>query len=214
MEWMRAGGALMWVLLFMSVAALAVVIERLLFYRSASADAAKVEESFGRAVSSGDVNSASSVVNASDTSLHRVFRAAFAHWLINWEEMKLLLEQSVRRELYRWEKHLGMLEVTGKLAPLIGLLGTVLGMLEMFQSMTVSTEVTSSAVTGGIWKALYTTVMGLCVAIPVIFAHHFLNSMVDAEEETLNRAVDYLMREHYQFISKENKENKKSGEDK
>ena len=115
--------------------------------------------------------------------------------------MKLLLEQSVRREIFRWEKHLGILEVIGKLSPLIGLLGTVLGMVEMFQALTLNAQVTSAVVTGGIWKALYTTVMGLCVAIPAIFAHHFLNSRVDAEEETLNRAADYLIREHFEFIS-------------
>ena len=89
----------------------------------------------------------------------------------------------------------------GKLSPLIGLLGTVLGMVEMFQALTLNAQVTSAVVTGGIWKALYTTVMGLCVAIPAIFAHHFLNSRVDAEEETLNRAADYLIREHFEFIS-------------
>ena len=48
--------------------------------------------------------------------------------------------------------------------------------------------------------------MGLCVAIPAIFAHHFLNSRVDAEEETLNRAADYLIREHFEFISSISKE--------
>lgn len=206
MEWMRAGGILMWVLFALSIAALAVVLERVLFYRKASADPVFLEEAFGKAVSSGDIETASRIVSASESSLHRVFKAAFAHWRVTREDMKLLLEQSVRREIFRWEKHLGMLEVVGKLSPLIGLLGTVLGMVEMFQSLTVNAQVTSAAVTGGIWKALYTTVMGLCVAIPAIFAHHFLNNRVDVEEETLNRAVDYLIREHFEFISTLSKE--------
>ena len=209
MEWMRAGGILMWVLLALSIAALAVVLERVLFYRRASADPVFLEEAFGKAVSSGDIEAASRIVSASESSLHRVFKAAFAHWRVTREDMKLLLEQSVRREIFRWEKHLGMLEVIGKLSPLIGLLGTVLGMVEMFQALTVNAQVTSAVVTGGIWKALYTTVMGLCVAIPAIFAHHFLNSRVDVEEETLNRAVDYLIREHFEFISTLSKEQPK-----
>ena len=201
MEWMRAGGILMWVLLALSVVAVTVVLERLLFYRRATTDPVLLEEAFGKAVCAGNKEEASRIVSARDSSLHRVFKSAFAHWRVTREDMKLLLEQSVRREIFRWEKHLGILEVIGKLSPLIGLLGTVLGMVEMFQALTLNAQVTSAVVTGGIWKALYTTVMGLCVAIPAIFAHHFLNSRVDAEEETLNRAADYLIREHFEFIS-------------
>lgn len=204
MVWMNAGGSLMWVLLLLSIIALAIVLERVVFYIRASTDPIELEKEFGKAIASGSIERASQLVNAKGSSLHRVFNAAFTHWRVSREDMKLLLEQSVRREIYRWEKYLPLLDVIGKLAPLIGLLGTVLGMVEMFHALTVNAQVSSAIVTGGIWKALYTTVMGLCVAIPVIFAHQILNNWVDKEEEALERGVDYLIREHFCFLSGEN----------
>ena len=197
LEYMRAGGILMWIIAGLSVIAFAVVVERLLFFRSASTNPEALEEEFGRAVSENDIDAARKVVRSSQSSLHRLFFAAFAHWGVGREDMKLLVEQQVRREVYRWEKHLFILEIIGKTAPLLGLLGTVLGMVEMFQSLHLGGQINAATVTGGIWKALFTTVAGLTVAIPVIFAHGLLLSRIDSEEETLNRGADYLIREHF-----------------
>ncbi|MCC8059138.1 MotA/TolQ/ExbB proton channel family protein [Cloacibacillus sp.] len=110
--------------------------------------------------------------------------------------LELLTEQQIRREIYRWEKHIYILEMIGKIAPLLGLLGTVLGMVEMFQSLHLGGQISAAAVTGGIWKALFTTVAGLTVAIPTIFVCGLLNSRIDSEDETLRRGADFLLREH------------------
>lgn len=197
LEYMQAGGSIMWVIAALSVAALAVVIERFLFFRSASTDAEELEKAFGKAVSSHDIEGGNRLLQSSDSSMHRLFFAAFAYWGVDREDMKLLVEQQVRREIFRWERRLFLLEIIGKTAPLLGLLGTVLGMVEMFQSLHVGGQITASAVTGGIWKALFTTVAGLVVAIPTIFAHGYLISLIDDEEETLNRGADFLIREHF-----------------
>ena len=197
LNYMNEGGCIMWIIAGLSVVALAVVIERLIFFHRASTDPEKLEAEFGAAVSKHDIDAARSVVRSSQSSLHRLFFTAFAHWGVSREDMKLLMEQQVRRELFRWEKNLFVLEIIGKTAPLLGLLGTVLGMVEMFQSLHLGGQISAAAVTGGIWKALFTTVAGLVVAIPTIFAHGLLVSRIDGEEETLNRGADYITREHF-----------------
>lgn len=197
LEYMNQGGFIMWIIAALSVVSLAVVIERLIFFHRASTDPEKLESEFGAAVSRNDIDAARNVVRSSQSSLHRLFFTAFAHWGVGREDMKLLMEQQVRREVYRWEKHLYVLEIIGKTAPLLGLLGTVLGMVEMFQSLHLGGQISAAAVTGGIWKALFTTVAGLIVAIPAIFAHGLLVSRIDNAEETLNRGADYLIREHF-----------------
>lgn len=201
LKYFYAGGCLMWVIAGLSVIALAVVIERLIFFARASADPEKLEAAFGAAIASGDREAAGKIAGAAQSSMHRLFFAAYSHWRISGEAMKLLAEQQVRREVYRWEKHIFILEIVGKTAPLLGLLGTVLGMVEMFRSLHMGGAISASAVTGGIWKALFTTVAGLAVAIPTIFAHGLLVSRIDSEEETLKRGADFLIREH--FSSKE-----------
>ncbi len=152
---------------------------------------------FGKAVANRNIEEAGKIVRSSNSSLHKIFFDVYAHWGIGYEDMKLLIEQLVRREVFRWEKHLYILELIGKIAPLLGLLGTVLGMSEMFQTLHVGNQISAGAVTGGIWKALFTTIAGLTVAIPTLLAHGLLSSRIDNEEETFNRAADFLIREHF-----------------
>jgi biopolymer transport protein ExbB len=109
--------------------------------------------------------------------------------------MKNLLERRVDTEIYRWEKNLPLLEMAAKISPLLGLLGTVLGMVEMFRTLNMGGAINSVTVTGGIWKALFTTVAGLTVAIPVLVAHGFLSAWIGGQEETLRRGADFIMRE-------------------
>lgn len=133
MEIMRAGGFVMWIILVLSIGAGAVVLERLPFSRRASTNPVLLEERLGKALFEGDRDTASRIVAEGESSLHHLFSAAIAHWQIDAETLKLLLEQEIRRELFRWEKGLALLGTAARLAPLLGLLGTVLGMVEIFR---------------------------------------------------------------------------------
>ncbi|NLL37525.1 MAG: MotA/TolQ/ExbB proton channel family protein [Fretibacterium sp.] len=195
LEYMRAGGSIMWVIAFLSVVALAVALERLFFYWRARTDPQSLEAALSRALRSGDMEAARQLTEASDSSLHRLFAAVLSAWDLPSDAMKLLAEQQVRRELYRWEKHLPILEAVGRIAPLLGLLGTVVGMVEMFSSLHLGAAIDTAAVTGGIGKALYTTVAGLAVAIPTMLVYSLLQGFVDSEAETLERGSDFLLRE-------------------
>jgi len=193
LEYMNVGGAIMWVILVISIIALAFVIERIMFFARASADPGKIETAFADSLADGDMENLK-IVTEGKSSLHSVFSAARANWRLNDEEIKVVLEQQLRRELFRWEKNLSFLEITAKVSPLLGLLGTVLGMVEMFRILNLGGSVNSTAVTGGIWKALFTTVAGLAVAIPIIIAHGLLAGRITREEECLRRGIDFIIR--------------------
>ena len=196
LEYMNQGGSIMWIIGALSLIAAAIAVERVIFFHKASVNPEKLETAFGKAMSEGDLKEAWRVAESSDSSMNRLFKVTLAHWDISTEDMKLLTEQQVRREIYRWEKHIYVLEMIGKIAPLLGLLGTVLGMVEMFQSLHVGGQINAATVTGGSWKALFTTVAGLTVAIPTKFVYGLLNSRIDNEDETLRRGADFLLREH------------------
>lgn len=195
MEWMQAGGGIMWAIAALSVLAGAVVLERLWFFRRAWTEPGSLEERLGKALYENDREQVRRVVSSGDSSLHRLFRAATAHWQTDPGTLKLLLEQEIRRELYRWEKGLALISTVGRLAPLLGLLGTVLGMVEIFQTLPSAREAPMVALAGGIWKALLTTVAGLVVAVPAVLGHTFLLSRVDRVEEALERGADFVLRE-------------------
>jgi biopolymer transport protein ExbB len=185
----------MWIILALSVIAVAVVFERIIFFIGASTDPETLEREFGRAISEGD---AAAVRRAATgrSSMHRLFSAAYAHWMLDGDEMKALVEGQVRREIYKWERNMTLLETIAKVAPLLGLLGTVLGMVDMFQTLNLGGSVSAEAVTGGIWKALFTTVAGLIVAIPVIIVHGLLAGRISKEDEQLERGGEFIVMEH------------------
>ena len=196
LEIIQTGGPVMWMIGLLSVIAVTIFIERIIFFTRSSANPENLELNLCSAIFEDDPKRATELVNESDSSIHRLFRAGISHWMIDHEAMKMLLEQEVRREIFRWEKGLNILATITRVAPLLGLLGTVIGMVEIFQNLAGSASAPMVALAGGIWKALFTTVAGLSVAVPVILGHTFLSSRVDDQEETLNRGADFLLREH------------------
>ena len=91
------------------------------------------------------------------------------------------------------EKHLPILAAITALAPLLGLLGTVLGMINTFQEISrLGGEADMAALAGGIWQALLTTAFGLIVAIPVAAFHHFFQNLVDNRVSEIETRVSEL----------------------
>ncbi len=192
---MQLGGPLMWAIFGLSILAGAIIIERLVFFKKAWAEPEEVERKIAQAIYEGDRTRASELARSRDSSLHRLFRAAIDHWAADAEAIKVLLEQERRRELFRWERGLEMLSTIARVAPLLGLLGTVLGMVEVFRTISAGRGADMLYLASGIWEALLTTVAGLSVAIPVVLAYAYLSSRVDMVEETLSRGADFILRE-------------------
>lgn len=194
--YMELGGSIMWIILALSVLAVAIIMERLIFFAVSSsnlvssANLDKLEAAFAESVSK---DGAPRFVVPGKRSFHRLFSAAYESWELDDEKLEAKLKREARKELYRWERNLPLLEVIARIAPLLGLLGTVLGMVDMFGSMGAGGAVSASAVTTGIWQALFTTVAGLSVAIPALIVHSFLSGMIDREEEALERSSGFIL---------------------
>ncbi len=89
--------------------------------------------------------------------------------------------------LFELGKHLKILEVLAMIAPLLGLLGTVIGMIVAFQAMEqAGSQIDPSILSGGIWQALLTTAAGLIVAIPIAMAHQYFERQLEAHAHHIN----------------------------
>ena len=100
------------------------------------------------------------------------------------------LERIALAKLNGLRAQLPALEVIGTLTPLLGLLGTVLGMIAAFRAMEVAgSQVDPSVLSGGIWQALLTTAMGLAIAIPVMAAYNWMDRKTQRVSEQINDAV-------------------------
>ncbi|MEM9146548.1 MAG: MotA/TolQ/ExbB proton channel family protein [Pseudomonadota bacterium] len=103
------------------------------------------------------------------------------------------LERRGNEELERMRRHLRTLEVIAMVSPLLGLLGTVLGMIQSFQELELAGGSANAAVlAGGIWQALLTTAAGLIVAIPAAIAANLLSARVDRAGHQIEDAVSAL----------------------
>ncbi|MEX2449315.1 MAG: MotA/TolQ/ExbB proton channel family protein [Rhodospirillales bacterium] len=178
-----AGGPVVAILLVMSVVALAVIILKLWQFRSVKLSDRR---SARRAVAlhrAGKTREAFSVAAGSTNPVTRVIALAIGGRLRG-----DLAEHAVREEVARFaadlldslRAYLRPLEVIATLAPLLGLFGTVLGMIDAFQQLEqAGSRVNPAVLSGGIWEALLTTAVGLGVAIPAVAVLNWLERIVD-----------------------------------
>ena len=129
-------------------------------------------------------------LNSSDAStdnpLGRVFIAAEQDQSTNTENLELVLDEAITREIPVLERGLPMIKLLAAVAPLLGLLGTVTGMIATFQSISLFGTGDPKLMANGISQALVTTMLGLCVAIPLLFLH----SLVASRSRTLVQILD------------------------
>jgi biopolymer transport protein ExbB len=121
-----------------------------------------------------------------DNPLGRVFNAAEQEKSANTENLELILDEAITREIPILEKGLPMIKLLAAVAPLLGLLGTVTGMIATFQSISLFGTGDPKLMASGISQALVTTMLGLCVAIPLLFLH----SLVASRSRTLVQILD------------------------
>ncbi|MDF1565034.1 MAG: MotA/TolQ/ExbB proton channel family protein [Deltaproteobacteria bacterium] len=189
-EIITKGGWLMVPILLGSVIGLGVFLERLLALTRARVAPPGLGDEVRRLLVEQGEEAALERCKGSESSLGRVLAEGLAARGRGRERQKEHLEEAGRREAARLERYVGVLGIVASIEPLLGLLGTVVGMIAVFQRV-VSAGVGDPAVLAeGIWAALITTAAGLTVAIPAFIAWRYLDTRVGdhlrgLEEEAL-----------------------------
>ncbi|MBN2800883.1 MAG: MotA/TolQ/ExbB proton channel family protein [Deltaproteobacteria bacterium] len=184
-----SGGALVWPILGLGVLAVGVALERLLsLWRHASRTEALLRDTLDL-VGKGRVSEAHQLTARAKGAAARVLTAGLDNWHLDREHLEAILDEAVAREIPRLERFLPLLAVIAGVAPLLGLLGTVTGMIGTFDVITEHGTGDPKMLSGGISVALVTTQLGLGVAIPVLLAHNVLSSLVDRVSGEMLRAA-------------------------
>jgi len=178
-EFIQQGGVIMYLLLAVSVLALTVIFERAWSLRRSEVIPLDDIQGMEVAVRNGDVNRALQVCRQRNTAMGRILTVALENSGVRRAVMKEILEEAGRQEVAKMERFIGVLGLIAAMAPLLGLLGTVVGMIEVFQQISLVGVGKADALAGGISKALNTTAAGLTVAIPSLIAHRFFEARVD-----------------------------------
>ena len=191
LELIKAGGWLMVPILLCSVAALAIIIERFWALRRSRVLPVRVVRTLRAAAGGSSAKAVESVMSISRKSpLGRVLGSGIANYYLGRDAVRESLENTGRQVIHELERYLNTLGTIAAITPLLGLLGTVIGMIEVFNVISVQGSGNAELLAGGISKALVTTAGGLTVAIPSLLFYRYFRGKVDElaigiEEEAL-----------------------------
>jgi biopolymer transport protein ExbB len=198
MEWMTKGGPLMWFILVSAIIAVAVFVERLYYLHRAQIHTADFVNGIRNSLKRGNLIEAEANCNETAGPVAAVVRAAILNHDRSRDEMREAVQDVARTEVAHLERRLVVLATIAQITPLIGFLGTVLGMIQMFKDIQAAQLPSPGQLAGGVWEALITTAGGLVVAVPVYVAYNYLVSRVQNlvldMEKGANEIVGFLAR--------------------
>jgi len=175
----KAGGWLMIPIILCSVIATAIIIERLYFLRLQRIAPPKLLPSLWQTIKQNKLNQAKLLEIRASSPLGAILSAGLANAKHGREIMKECIEEAAGHVIHDLERYLNMLGTIAAIAPLLGLLGTVFGMIEIFSGFMSNGVTNTPVLASGIGKALITTAAGLSVAIPTVFFHRYLLRKID-----------------------------------
>ncbi|MEE9368232.1 MAG: MotA/TolQ/ExbB proton channel family protein [Pontiella sp.] len=194
---MIKGGWIMWPILLCSVTAALLFLERVFHLHRAQIKQDDFLSGIYTIVNRGNTAEAVSICDQTPGPVAHIVRTGLLHADEAPEALKLTIGKAGLGEVSRLEKNLGGLLTIAQITPLLGLMGTVIGLVRVFMAMEQNAPLAEiTDLSAGIWQALITTAVGLCVSIPSFAGYNFLLSRV--ERITLN--MEYAAEEVYRFL--------------
>ncbi|MDD3312173.1 MotA/TolQ/ExbB proton channel family protein [Pseudodesulfovibrio sp.] len=187
MNILQQGGLLMWPLLALSVAALAVILERFVVFTTRRFPAPAALDALLETFRSRGGEAAIKDAEENSPAFLDFFRACFGTG--DAARSEAAIQAAGEDVLFEFNARLDFLATTATAAPLMGLLGTVIGMINAFSRLSASGDVDITMLAGGIWQALLTTAAGLCIAIPTLLAQRWFCRQCDKTAFAMQRAA-------------------------
>lgn len=199
-QWIEAGGVMLVAIVLTSLVGVTLFVARLNSYRRQRVLPVDVQEEVLKAAKAQDWQGAQAHLKQDRSALGRVYAEGLRFRGASRRDLKEAMEEVGIREMTRLERYVGGIGAAASVAPLMGLLGTVLGMIRVFQSVVSEASVHGVAdptvLAEGIWEALITTAAGLFVGIPLYLGYRYLlgkwESLAIDLEDAASRLLDIL----------------------
>lgn len=200
-QFLVAGGPFMFLLVLTSVVSLTFIIERGLALRRARVLPTALEDAVEQARTQSDVPNLKALCQKQPTPLGRLLLSAIDH--LGWPKPENVdcLQTRARREFVQLERGLVVLEIVVGIAPLLGLVGTLHGLITLFGDLGRSGLAENAVLAKGIAIALNTTLMGLLIAIPTIVAWSYYSRKVESLAVEMENLLDEFLRRQYRHRS-------------
>ena len=196
-DMIQKGGPVMYLIIMLSIIAFAIIIERIIRLNRAKVDAQKFMDRILNTLKRNKMIEAIEMCNQTPGPIAHIIKAGILKHDRSRPEIKEAIDEAAQLEIPRMERHLPILATIAHIAPLLGLLGTVSGMIKAFQIIQskalTATPVNPGDLSGGIWEALLATLAGLAVAIPTYVAYNYLVNQVDSIVFDMERSATDLV---------------------
>jgi len=193
-EYFNQGGIMMWPLLFFSLLALTVIIERFITLKKAKINVSEFLTRIRKALLvNRNVKEAIKICEQHRGPVASVMKAGLLRYGHSRDDIEKTIENAGLYELDRLEKWMGVLATTSSVAPMCGFLGTVTGMIKSFATLASQGLSNPGAVAAGISEALLTTATGLFIAIPAQLAYNWYTTKINRFVRDIETATNMLM---------------------
>ena len=183
-DFLSKGGIVMLFIFLCSIGAIVLVIERCIALRADKKQTNQLTKPLLEALGNAHFERAYSLIDSHPCALSAIASTALKHQGHSRESIQEAMTDEARQQDARLNRFIPMIGSIASISPLLGLLGTVTGMIQVFSRLADEYDAGAIAnpgmLAGGIWEALLTTAAGLCVAIPVFLFHRLLSSKLDA----------------------------------
>lgn len=196
-DMIQKGGPVMYLIMILSIIALGIVIERIYNFNRARIDSQKFMDQIIDNLKRNKIIEAIEMCSQTPGPIAHIIKAGILKHDRSKPEIKEAVDEAAQMEIPRLEKRLPILATIAHIAPLLGLLGTVNGMIKAFQIIQqkafTMTPVNPGDLSGGIWESLLATLAGLSVAIPTYVAYNYLINQVDTLVFDMERSATDLV---------------------
>ncbi len=188
------GGPVIWLILFAAAIALAVFVERVLYCHRSQINSAEFLNGVRTVLKRDNVVEAISICDATPGPVARIVKTAILNRDRGRDRVREAVEEAGLTEVPRLEEHLNLLATIAQIAPLLGLLGTLLGFMEIFSQMQeAGLYAHIEQLSHGVWRALVCAAAGIAVAIPAHAAYNYLVSRINKIVLDMERAAGEIV---------------------
>ena len=204
LEFLRAGGPMLWLIVFFGVVGIYVFLEKFFQLHRNQVNVKELVTGLVNVLKRDAMIEAITLCDNTPGPVAKLLNAAIQAYQ-NDDNIKPAIEDTAKIELNRLESRLNILSTIANIAPLLGLLGTVIGMYDTFSGISASNGMSLAALSGGVKEALITTAAGLCVAVPAHLAYNYLLTQVQslcADMEKASSEILYFFDHRKQELKK------------
>jgi len=200
LELLMKGGWLMIPLLLFSLITVYIFFDRYLFIRRQLRIDDDFFEQFTGLVKTGKIDSATTLCESANCSESRILMKGLQNLGQPIAEIRNQMENEGKLEVYKYEENLYFLGVIAGVAPMMGFIGTIVGVIKIFYNISLADDISISLISGGLYQKLITSGVGLSIGIVAFIAYHFLdhrvNKMIQKWEFYSVRFIDTLNSKH------------------